>query len=97
MSGSAETTTAATPATIVTLISVDSIVRPLFFPLDFFKYLLHCADRRRQGLPYLVRQSHSRAHVGGLARDDEAAARAGTHRGEHREELREHTPFRKGQ
>jgi hypothetical protein len=65
---------------------LDSIVHSSF-PLDLVKDFLHCADRRRQGLPYLAGQSHARANVGRLARDDEAAARAAAHRGEHREDL----------
>src|SRR5580693_3835266 len=86
MSGSDSTTAARIAATITALMRLDMIVRP-FFPLDFVKDFLHCADRRRQGFSYLVGQSHSRADVGWLARDDEGAARAAAHRGEHREDL----------
>lgn len=85
MSGSGETTTVTTPATATALISVD-IVRPVL-PLDRFQDLLHCADRMGQGLRYLVRQSHPGSHVGGLARHDEAPARAAAHGVEHREHL----------
>src|ERR1700731_2623925 len=85
MSGSDSITAAMTAATTTALMRLDSIVRS--FPLDFVKDFLYCADRRRQGLPYLVGQSHARANVGRLARDDEAAARAAAHRGEHREDL----------
>src|ERR1700742_4341100 len=86
MSGSDSITAATTAAMITALMRLDSIVRS-FFPLDLVKDFLHCADRRGQGLPYLVGQSHSRAHVRRLARDDKAAARAASHRGEHRENL----------
>src|SRR5690348_3499843 len=85
MSGSDETTTATTPATTANLISVD-IVR-LLFPLALFQDFLHCADRVRQGLPYLVRQPHPSSHVCGFARDDEAPPRAAAHGVEHREYL----------
>src|ERR1700733_6241406 len=86
MSGRDSITAAMTAATTTALISLDSIVYT-FFPLDFVEDFLHCADRRRQGLPYLVGQSHSRAHVGWLARYDKAPARAAAHRGETREDL----------
>src|ERR1700730_6198415 len=86
MSGSESITAATTAAMTTALMRLDSIVRS-FFPLDLVKDFLHCADRRGQGLPYLVGQPHSRAYVGRLARDDKAAARAAAHRGEHRQDL----------
>jgi hypothetical protein len=92
MSGNDATTTATTPATTATLISVDICIVPLFpvdlvFLLDLFKDFLHCADRVRQGIPYLIREPHPGTHIGRLARDDETAPGAAAHRVEHREHL----------
>src|SRR5215468_2404083 len=83
MSGRAWITSATTPATIATLISVDIVVRSLFLLNDF----LHRADRRRQGPQDLLGQPHPRADVGWLARHDKATPGTAAHRGEHREDL----------
>src|SRR5579863_3458164 len=74
MSGSDWITAVRIAATIAALISLDTIVRP-FFPLALFKDLLHRPDCRGQGPPHLIGQSHPWAHVGRLARDDQAATR----------------------
>src|ERR1700722_19976563 len=102
MSGSDSITTARIAAMTAALMSLDTIVCS-FFPLDLCKDFLYCADRCRQGLLDLVRQSHSGTHVGRLARDDEAAAGTAAERGEHREDLvrgqavRVHHPARRRQ
>lgn len=86
MSGSDWITAVRIAATIAALMSLDTIVRPSS-PLALLKDLLHRPDRRGEGLPHLIGQSHPRADIGRLASDDETAGRPAAHRREHGEDL----------
>src|SRR6202034_1105435 len=64
---------AAITTALTSLLTISCSVLPLCSL--FVQYFLHRGDRVRQGRLYRVRQSHSRARVGRLARDHQAPSR----------------------